>query len=182
MPAKFSFTLRSEDRQRPLPERLVVGRRETETRREVLLKFLAYALLFRERLQLGGDLHDDNIPFVPDVVQLDYELRPVMWIECGECNVTKLDKLAVKVPEAEIWIARSSPAEAEALWEAMRHAGLRRGRYKLLAWDKAMFEELLELLAPRNTLLWVRGEFLPAEVQFDFNGLWFDAPFTVLEF
>ena len=182
MSAKYSFTMRSEDRRRALPHKLIVGRRETETPKHVLLKFLAYVLFFRERLQLDTELHDDNIPFVPNLVQLDYELRPALWVECGECSVAKLDKLAVKAPEAEIWVVKSSPDEAEELWQAMRKADLRRDRYKLLALDAGMFEELHGLLAPRNTLFWVRGEFDPPNVQFDFNGLWFDASFTVMEF
>ena len=182
MSAKYSFTMRSEDRRRSLPHKLIVGQRQTETPKHVLLKLLAYVLFHRERLQLDTELHDDNIPFVPDLAQLDYELRPALWVECGECSVVKLDKLAVKVPEAEIWIVRSALAEAELLWQAMRKAELRRNRYKLLALDADMFAELQVLLAPRNALFWVRGEFDPPNVQFDFNGLWFDVPFTVLEF
>lgn len=181
MSAKFSFTMQSEDRRRSLPDRLIVGRRAAETPRHVLLKFLAYVWFYHERLQLNTELHDDNIPFVPDLAQLDYELRPVLWVECGECDTAKLAKLAVKVPEADIWIARASLDEAEQLHTAMRKAELRRARYKLLAWDTAMFDEMLGLLALRNQLFWVRGEFEPPTVQFDFNGLWFDAPFTVLE-
>ena len=43
-----------------------------------------------------------------------------------------------------------------------------------------MFEEFCGLVQSRNELTWMRGEFDPPGVQFDFNGLWFDAPFTVL--
>jgi uncharacterized protein YaeQ len=182
MSTKYSFTMRSEDRRRSLPHKLIVGQRPTETPKHVLLKLFAYVLFHHDRLQLETELHDDNIPFVPDLAQLDYELRPVLWVECGECSVAKLDKLAVKVPEADIWIVKSAPAEAEPLWEAMRKAELRRNRYRLLALDPGMFAEMQTLLTPRNALFWVRGEFDPPSMQFDFNGLWFDAPFTVLEF
>lgn len=182
MSTKYSFTMRSEDRRRALPHKLIVGRRDTETPKHVLLKLLAYVIFYRDRLQLGTELHDDNIPFVPDVAQLDYELRPSLWVECGECSVMRLDKLAVKVPEAELWIVKSSPAEAEQLWLAMRKAELRRQRYKLLALDADMFAELSGLLVSRNSLFWVTGGFDPPQLQFDFNGLWFDALFTVMEF
>jgi hypothetical protein len=57
---------------------------------------------------------------------------------------------------------------------------LRRNRYVIVGLDAAMFNELCDLLTARNQLLWVAGEFDPAQLQFDFNGLWFDAPFTVL--
>jgi uncharacterized protein YaeQ len=180
--AKYSFHLQSTDARCQLPTKIIIGRQENETIQHVALKFLAYLIFFRERLQIEANLHTDNIPFVPDLVQLDYELRPKLWVECGECSVGKLNKLAVKVPEAEIWIMKRSPAEAEQLLHAMAREELRRHRYHLLALDPVMVDEFCALLKPRNTLLWVACEFTPPNLQFDFNGLWFDAAFTLLEF
>jgi len=182
MSAKFSFHLESRDRRRQLPEKIILGQQETETLPHVALKFLAYLIFFRERLQIEFNLHTDSIPFVPDLVQLDYELSPKLWVECGECSVSKLNKLAVKVPEAEIWIVKSSPAAAEHLFHAMAKEELRRQRYHFLALDPAMVDEFCALLKPRNHLLWVNGEFEPPNLQFDFNSLWFDAPFTITHF
>jgi hypothetical protein len=45
-----------------------------------------------------------------------------------------------------------------------------------------MFGELCGLMQGRNELFWVEGTFEPPRMQFDFNGLWFDAPFTVLRY
>lgn len=182
MTAKYSFRLQSQDRRRVLPDKLIIGQSETETTTHVLLTLLAWLLFHRERLQIGFNLHHDNIPFVPDVVQLDYALQPKLWIECGDCGVNKLNKLAVKMPDAEIWIMKPSLADAEQLHRAMQKEDLRRDRYGLIAFDAAMFEELRGLLRPRNDLLWVSGELDEPNLQFDFNGLWFDAPFTVLKF
>ena len=106
MTAKYSFHLESRDRRRDLPRKIIIGRQDPETRLHVALKLLAYLIFFRPRLQIATNLHMDSIPFVPDLVQLDYELRPKLWVECGECSVGKLNKLAVKVPEAEIWVMR----------------------------------------------------------------------------
>ena len=182
MSAKFSFHLESREKRRALPPKIIIGRQETETRAHVALKLLAFLIFFRERLQIEANLHQDDIPFVPDLVQLDYELHPKLWVECGECGVQKLHKLAVKVPDAEIWLVKRSLAEAEQLLPAMAKAGLRPNRYQVLALDREMFEELCGLMRSRNELTWVRGDFDPPGVQFDFNGLWFDAPFTVLRF
>lgn len=182
MSAKYSFQLQSRDRRRDLPGKIVIGQNTTETAAHVLLKLLAYVLFYRERLQIETDLHMDSIPFVPDIVQLDYGLRPVLWVECGECSVGKLHKLAVKVPDAEIWVMKRSGAEARALVRAMARMELRRDRYRLVGLDEAMFDEVCGLMQSRNQLLWVRGEFDPPHLQFDFNGLWFDAPFEVLGF
>jgi len=102
MAGKYSFHLSSADPRRALPGKIIIGQRETETPTHVLLKLFGYLLFFRERLQLEARLHDDNIPYLPDLVQFDYTLRAALWIECGECSVEKLDRLAVKVPEAAI--------------------------------------------------------------------------------
>lgn len=178
MAGKFCFDIRNEDRRRDLPGKLIIGQDHTETVAHVLLKLLAFVIFHRERVQIEPRLPDDSIPFVPDILQLDYEMRPQLWVECGECSVQKLDKLAVKAPEAEIWVVKRSLADAEHLLAAMAKADLRRDRYNVLALDAAMFEEMCRLAKSRNALFWLAGEFEPPQLQFDFNGLWFDAAFT----
>lgn len=182
MTGKYSFDLKSEERRRALPPKIIVGQKENESVKHVMLKFLAYVLFHRERLQIEPRLTDDNIPFEPDVIQLDYTLRPALWVECGECSVSKLHKLAVKIPDAEIWIVKRSLPEAENLFRTMEKEELRRNRYGILGLDSAMFDEMCEIIQPRNQLTWFSGEFDPPTMQFEFNGLWFDATFTILNF
>jgi len=182
MSSRFAFHVETEDKRGGLPERVFIGRHEEETTADVLLKFLSLALFQRDRLEIGADLHDDNIRLVPDLVQLDYTMRPALWIECGEVTATKLDKLAVKVPESEIWVVKRSPDEIEPLLHEMAKHKLRRQRYHLLAFDAEMFDEALGSLSLRNEVFWVRGGFEPPTLQFDFNGLWFDGEFKVFEF
>ena len=182
MSSRFAFDIECPDKRRNLPSRIIIGRDELETTADVLLKFLGFALFHRERFQLGAPLHDDNIPLVPDLVQLDYTMRPSLWVECGDVTAAKLDKLAVKVPEAEIWVMKRSPAELEPLLRDMTKLKLRRKRYHLLAFDPEMFDEALASFAPRNKLFWSHSTFNPPALQFDFNGLWFDCEFHVTEF
>ncbi|MCU0787814.1 MAG: YaeQ family protein [Verrucomicrobia bacterium] len=182
MSGKYAFTLQSEDRQRTLPHKLIIGCQDTETTRHVLLKLFGFLLFHRERLLMEPRLHDDNIPFRPDLVELDYQLRPRLWVECGECSVQKLDKLAVKVPEAEIWVIKRSKTEVEELMAAMRKGRLRENRYQLAALDHEMFDEIQERLGTRNEILWVGAGFTPPHMQFDFNGLWYDAEFHCFTF
>jgi len=180
--ARYSFRLKSEDKSSDLPDKVIIGQSGTETTTHVLLKFLGFVLFHRERLQVETNLHLDHIPFRPDLVQLDYEMRPRLWVECGDCSVAKLNKLAVKVPEAEIWTIKRSLAEVEHLHRAMAKEELRRNRYQLIGLDEAMFTELDQLLRERNELTLFRRSFDPPQLQFDFNGLWFDAEFTILHF
>jgi hypothetical protein len=184
MITKHSFLLDgSSRRHRDLPRKLVLVDDTPEAGSTgVLLKLLAYLLFFRDRLEIGVNLHNDSIPYVPDLVQLDYTLRPVLWIECGACAVDKLDRLAVKVPEAELWVIQPSAEAAQALARSMARHQLRRDRYWLLAFDEGMIHEMVNGLEPRNRVYWVASGLDPAVLQFDFNGLWFDATFDVQRF
>jgi hypothetical protein len=182
MSAKFNFYLRSDDRRFNLPARLILGLDPGEDKAHLVLRLMAFLLFRRERMLVRTALHNDDIPFVPDLAELNFQLHPVLWVECGECSAAKLDKLAVKVPEAEIWVVRRSVAEVEALMLSMRKGELRKDRYGLLAFDDGLVEEVLGLMQSRNEVFWMRGAFDPPEMQFDFNGLWFDQGFRVFRF
>jgi hypothetical protein len=182
MSGKFNFNLRSEDPARKLPTKIIIGRQETETVMHVLLKMMGFVLFYRDRLQIETRLPNLMISFVPDLAQLDYELRPQLWVECGECSIAKLDKLAVKAPEAELWVLKKSVAGAEELLRGMAKGGLRRNRYGIIAFDEEMFQEMCDRTTGRNDLLWVKGGIEQAEAQFDFNGLWFEMPLVVMKF
>lgn len=177
---KFNFQLRSEDRRRPFPHKVIVGQGVNESIRHVAFKFLAYLLFFRERIQIETDVQNDNIPFLPDLAVLAYDMRPILWVECGECTVSKLHKLAVKCPDAEIWVVKRCREDAEHLLAAMEKEDLRTGRYGVVAFEPEFFDEVSGLIAERNSVTWYRGGFDPAEMQFELNGLWFETTFEIL--
>jgi uncharacterized protein YaeQ len=179
MSGKYSFNLTSEDPRRKLPGKIIIGQGETETVTHVGLKLLAYLLFYRERLQIETRLPNDMIVYVPDLVQLDYELRPVLWVECGECSIAKLHKLAVKAPEAELWVLKKDYASAEDTIRSMEKEQLRTNRYHVIGLDHTIFSEVCGMIHSRNDLFWLKGNFDPPEMQFDLNSLWFELPFRV---
>jgi len=180
--AIHSFHLQSGDGRLTLPPKLVLHRRAEESEDLILLKILGYLLLYRERLQVEPRLHDRDIHLVPHLLQMDFELHPALWAECGECEARRLKKIAIKVPDAEIWLLRESPEAASELLRLMEKQKLRRNRYNIVGFDPDMFEELRAHLKPRNEVFWVGAGFDPPGMSFDFNGLWFEAPFTHLKF
>ena len=182
MGAKYSFRFESRDRRRTLPGGIIIAQNDTETITHVALKMLGFVLFYRDRLQIEGDVHNDSITYKPDLVWLDYDMQPKLWVECGECSVSKLDKLAVKVHAAEIWVLKKSPAAAEQLLAAMAKEELRRDRYQILAFDEEMFSELCGLVAPRNQMVWFGANFETGQMQFEFNELWFETAFKVTKF
>jgi uncharacterized protein YaeQ len=181
MSNKYSFAVESQDKKRDLPRSVIIGRKDNETVVHVLLKALGFILFFRERLRLDARVPDDAISFVPDLSQLDYELRVKLWVECGECSINKLDKLAVKCPEAELWVITQSLMVAEDVIRLCAKHDLRKGRYNVLALDGEMFEELLGLTQNRNAVTWFGADFDEGTMQFDYAGLWFDTTFKVLK-
>lgn len=182
MNQKHSFNLSSQDPRRTLPAKIILGQQDTESTAHLALKLLGYLLFYRERLRIETRLPNDSIPFVPDLSELDYELRPKLWVECGECSVAKLHKLAVKAPDAEIWILKRSQQEADELKRAMLKDGLRRNRYKLIGLDAETFDPIPGLIQSRNELFWSGGGFEPPEMKFDLNHNWIELPFTINEF
>src|SRR6185437_13370747 len=129
MSGKYTFNLTSQDPRRNLPPKIIIGQDETETVADVVLKAIGFVLFYRDRLQIQTRLPNEMITFVPDLSQLDYELRPILWVECGECTISKLHKLAVKAPDAEIWVLQPSLQAAEDTLRGMAREDLRRGRY-----------------------------------------------------
>lgn len=174
MSAKFNVRFVSELRNHPLPQKILLAKQPLESVEHVVLKLLAFTIFWHERLEIEPRLHDDNIPFVPDLAQLDYELRPAKWIECGSTPAAKLDKLAVKVPQAEIWLVDRSVAELASAKAEMERLELRRKRYQLMAFDPATFDELARLFTDRNELTLYHLDLAERQLQLEFNGIWFD--------
>ncbi len=179
---KFTFQLSSEDQRCAFPDKIVVGQSDNESVGHAVLKCLGWLLFYRDRLQIETDIQNDSVPYVPDLVELGYDMRPKLWVECGECSVQKLQKIAVKCPEAEIWILKRCPEEAVALQDAMRKDSLRRGRYHLIGFNPEMVDELIELTQSRNALHWCGGGFNPHQLQFAYNDVWVDATFDVFHY
>ena len=179
MSTRFSFRLKSSDPRREFPHKLLLNQEYDELPEHVLHRLLGYLLFFRERLEITANLQNDNIPFRPDLVELDYQMRPILWVESGSNTTDKLARLATKAPDATLWILRASPEAADNLLHEMERAGLRRQRYQILAFVAVMMEEMLGLLEARNDVFWVQSSFDPPLLQFEFKGLWFDHEFSV---
>ena len=179
---KHSFRLVSHDPRRKLPEKITIGRGQEGLPEEIILTLLGYLVLFNQRLEIGGRLISEEMPYVPALVELDDSLRPLRWCEAGEIGFKHLKKIAIKAPDAEIWIFQASAAQAEETLQRIRKEGLRRDRYRLIGFESGMVEELEGLLVARNDLTWIQGDMEALTLQFDFNGLWFEGGFMTLAY
>ena len=179
---KFTFQCTSDDGRRPLPHKVLFALGLNETPRHIVLKFLGWVLFYRDRLMVETNVQNDSIPFIPDLCQLGYDMRPTLWVECGDCSVGKLHKLGAKCPEAEIWVVKASAAEVQTLMRSMAREELRTDRYDLLALDPEMVSELIGLIRERNEFHLHRADAEEKRLQFEFNGLWFDTTHETFRF
>jgi hypothetical protein len=62
----------------------------------------------------------------------------------------------------------------------MEKSELRKDRYRLIGMEAELFDELIGLTTGRNALTWFKGTFDPPEMQFEYNGLWFEMPFLLV--
>lgn len=152
----------------------MVGLKSTETQDHVLLKALGFVICYRDRMEIEKRVPRDDIQLVPDLVQLDFRLEVSFWGECGDCTVEKLNKLAVKVPEAEICVLKKCPAESFELLRKMDKAKLRKNRYKIITFNSDDFVDLKNHLELKNSIYLCSVDLDTGEIQMDFNGLWYE--------
>ncbi len=176
---KYSFRIECQDSRLGIPDRLVVGRHDDETPRQVLLKTFCFLMFYRERLQFGGHLVNENIPFIPDLLQLDYDGRPNFWAECGPCDPGRLKKILAKAPDAEIWWVRESHVDDPDWQPVLKKGGIRPGRLRVLELPQALLDDLERLLLPRNEIYWMPADWEPPGLAFDFNSEWIESEFGV---
>tara|TARA_A100001037_G_C15132057_1_gene629183 strand:- start:1579 stop:2145 length:567 start_codon:yes stop_codon:yes gene_type:complete len=178
-PHKFSFRIECQDSRLGIPGRLIVGRQDEESEVHVVLKVLSYLIFYRHRLQIGGHLFHDNIPFLPDLLQLDYEGHPGFWAECGPSEMPRLKKIVAKAPNAEIWWVRERMGEMDAMKAALKKAGVRPERIRLLGLPGELVASLCHSLQARNEIFWMPATMEPPELQFDFNQEWIQSGFEL---
>jgi hypothetical protein len=155
-----------------LPAQLTLLGRQTEQPTHLLLKLLAFLMLFRDRLQLEPPRPRDDLRFRPDLLELNDTGDPLLWVECGECSLAKLARLAPHVPGAEIWVFKASVGEARELRRRMAAAEIPTGRHRILGFERRAFREVLGELRPQNELCWLGQRRDPVGVEFELNGLW----------
>ncbi|HAO66347.1 MAG TPA: hypothetical protein DCR17_06645, partial [Verrucomicrobiales bacterium] len=105
-----------------------------------------------------------------------------LWGECQPEDFKRIKKVATKTPLSKWVITVSSESLAEEAFAALKRNKLRQGRFSILHFDQELVDEISEHLNRKNTLTWIHGEASPPVMQFDFNGLWFDSTYGVLDY
>jgi uncharacterized protein YaeQ len=143
---EFRLTLSDADRGVSVQQSAIVARHPSETAEHLILRVLAFCLLFEERLEFGPGLSD---PEAADLVAHDLTGRITTWIECGAADADKVRKVLLHNTEATVHAVLCEPrrhdelAAGIAAWKKPP-----RGRSRLGIWTIA--RELVAALASRE--------------------------------
>ena len=178
----YHVDLKSHDPTRQLPNHIEMIRHGWEEAIHLTLRLLSYAVLFEEDLQINGRPLNEDAPYQPSFGKWNLQGQCELWGECQPEDFKCIKKVATKTPSSKWVIAVSSESLAEEAVAALKRNKLRQGRFKVLYFDQELVDEMSEHLGRKNTLTWIHGEANPPIMQFDFNGLWFDSTYGVLEY
>ena len=133
----FRVTLSNVDRNIEREENVNVARHPSETQDHVILRMLAWCMLWEEQLEFGPGL---STPDTPDLWARDLTGRITSWIECRAVeNVKKLVSTGAKVS-----FVLDDPRKAEEVRKAARE--LKKGEVTIYLIDR----ELVKSLAARD--------------------------------
>ena len=89
--------------------------------------------------------------FRPDVMTLNDGGEIVLWIECGEVSVNKLDKVTRRFPSARIIVIKSRARQATQLRDML--SDIRNGaRIEIWTWPDGAFDQWLRAMQDKTEI------------------------------
>lgn len=143
---EFRLTLSDADRGVSVQQPAVVARHPSETAEHLILRVLAYCLLYEERLEFGPGLCD---PEAADLVSRDLRGSITTWIECGAADPDKVRKVLLHNTDASVHAILCDPRRRDELLAGIAEwKKPPRGRGELGLW--MIDRELVTALAERE--------------------------------
>jgi len=132
--------------------KLVLELRENEGVRHLILKILAMALYFDPKLLVEPTM-DDEDRYDPDLLLRSDDYRPLLWVECGQCRVQKLDKITFRYYDAKVVMMKSTQREAREIAARCKGEVRRIGAIEFVGFDQGFVERMAETVMGRNDII-----------------------------
>jgi uncharacterized protein YaeQ len=140
------------DRQLFDERRIVLETRAGESMVHIVLKILGMALYHDEGLQVEPGMEDDE-RYKPDLLIRHEDYRPKLWVECGQCRVSKLDKVTFKHYEAEVKMLKRTAREAREILERCKGEVRRIENLECIGFDNDFVDTVASALTGKNDLV-----------------------------
>jgi hypothetical protein len=130
--------------------RLIIARAREETLENFALRLAGYVLFWPLEPQVEiSPKHPAvaQVEYKPDFLALNAGGELVLWGECGNVSLKKLDKLTRRFPGARIVALKATPAEGRQLRANLEEAADRHHRIEILSFQPGDFDVWRDALA-----------------------------------
>jgi hypothetical protein len=130
--------------------RLIIARGREETFENLALRLAGYVLFWPLDPQVEiSPKHPAvaQVEYKPDFLALNAGGELVLWGECGNVSLRKLDKLTRRFPGARIVALKASPAEGRQLRDNLAEEAGRHHRIEILSFQPGDFAPWRDALA-----------------------------------
>ncbi len=172
---EFRLTLSDVDRAVDVQKTAIVARHPSETAEHLLLRVLAYCLLYDERLEFGPGLSD---PEVADLWARDLTGQITTWVECGAADPDKVRRVFQHHGQSQVHAVLVDPRRRDELLTGVASwKKTPRGRAVLEVWtvDPALLAALVAHEDRRQT--WA-VTLVGGHAYIDIDGSVLDGPIT----
>lgn len=140
------------DRQLFDERRIVLETRAGESMVHIVLKVLAMAMYHDEGLMVEPSM-DDEERYRPDLLIRHDDYRPKLWVECGQCRVSKLDKVTFKHYDAQVKMLKRTAREAGEILERCKGEVRRIENLECIGFDGGFVDHVAAALTGKNDLV-----------------------------
>jgi len=140
---KYTFNIYAEH----IPPKLVLSQAESESKAHIILKLLSYLMFYRQGIKIE---HRVEQHFKPDLVVEGDNFQPVLWVDCGDTAIRKLDKVATKNHNCEIYIVKENNHQISAYYQKAQKRVKRIERVRFICFDDGFVTALVNSLQRTN--------------------------------
>ena len=140
---KYTFNIHAEC----IPPKLVLVQAKGESEAHIILKLLSYLMFYRQGIKIE---HRVEQHFKPDLVVEGDNFQPVLWVDCGNTAIRKLDKVATKNHNCEIYIIKENNRQLDAYYQKAQKRVKRIERVRFICFDDGFVTALVNRLQRTN--------------------------------
>ena len=147
---KFTFRIQLQTEEQNNQEKLVIAGSQGEMDWHIALKLLAYLMFFKEKLVIEQSI---GWHYKPDLFALDEYQELKIWIDCGNIEIKKIDKLATKIGTSrQFYIFRKNQKDMSRLQQNIQKKVKHAKRVKLVCFEDNFVDSLSEQLDVTNEI------------------------------
>jgi len=140
---KYTFNIHAEH----IPPKLVLEQMKGEAEAHIILKLLSYLIFYRQGMKIE---HRVEQHFKPDLVVEGANFQPVLWVDCGNTAIRKLDKVATKNHNCDIYIVKENSRQLDAYFQKAKKRVKRIERVRFICFDDGFVAALVNRLRRTN--------------------------------